>query len=86
MSTTRRSDAADEITPLSMAVIDAIADREGVDPVDLEPPLYDVIDLDALDSLVRGPAQSTIEITFQYGEYDVRVTNHGDIDVSPIGE
>jgi len=55
---------------LSTKVTTAVAAREGVDPVEFEKPLYDVVDVGALETIVefagRGP-QWEVEITFTYG-------------------
>ena len=80
MSTVQRTDTVADRTPLSMEVIDAIAAQADVDPVDLDTPLYEVIDLDALDALTTGaPESATVEITFQYEGYDVHVTGDREI-------
>jgi hypothetical protein len=51
-----------------------VAAREGVDPIELEKPLYDIVDVDALEALVesagRGP-QNEVQITFTYYGYEV---------------
>lgn len=73
----------------SQAVIDAVASREGVEPVNLEPPLYDAIDPDALDALVKltapGPEQAPIAIEFPYHGYEVHVCSAGGVTVSIKG-
>lgn len=62
----------------STAVVEAVAERVGVDPIDLNPPLYRAIDPDALDdlltSLETGDADGSV--SFHYLGYDVTV--HGD--------
>jgi len=57
--------------PLSMTVVECVADAEDVDPVALEP-LYDAIDPDLLDSLPDAAGFSTLE--FDYQGYTVAVT------------
>ena len=70
----------------STAVIEAIAEYEGLDPVELEPPLFEVIDPDALDALVgneeSGQAQSDIAVQFTYNQCRVKVSSDGSIEVS----
>lgn len=61
---------------LSEAVVDAVADAADADPIDL-PPLYGVVDPDALDGLF-GPIlgdglPSGGRIEFSYAGYDVAV-------------
>lgn len=69
----------------SRAVVDAIAEREGVEPTELSPRLYDVIDPEALDSLF-APAETdtsrpTGTVRFSYNGYDVHVSSAGAVHV-----
>lgn len=70
---------------LSGAVVEAVADREGVDPANVHPPLYSVIDTDALDAIfasTHGNSRHTIgEITFQYCGYSVTVDDSGTVTI-----
>lgn len=87
MSTVQRGDAVGESTPLSMEVIDAIAEQEGIDPIDLETPIYEVIDLDAVDALTTGDTSTNdIEVSFTYEGYEVTVDNDRDIRISSADE
>lgn len=76
----------DSETPPSTAVIEAIADHEGRDPMDLEQPLYEVIDPDALDALTgngaTGQAPAEIAVEFTYNGCRVSVSNDGSVEVS----
>lgn len=77
---------SDTDTPPSMAVVEAIADHEGVDPIDLERPLFDVVDTDALDAFIGhdgSPPASNAEVRFTYDGYRVRVSGDGSVDVTP---
>ena len=86
-----RSDEADRQS-LSFAVIEAVAEREGIDPVDLTPPayepLYAVVDPEALDALflarTNGTVRSPGSISFEFCDYDVTVTSEGDVTVSDL--
>lgn len=64
----------------SMAVISTVAALAGTDPVDL-PPLYSVVDADALDALVDpnllGSRQSDVQISFAYNGHEVTVHSYG---------
>lgn len=71
------------IDELSTDVITTIADHEGVDPMDLEPPLYEVVDLDALEMLFDRDADVDGRFVFSYNGYDVTVTSDGDVRISP---
>ena len=76
--------------PLSFEIIAAVADREGVEPTDIEPPeyeaLYDVINPEALDSLFLpredGTPRSSGRVEFRFCGYEVVVTNDGEVSVS----
>jgi hypothetical protein len=69
-----------DITP-SVAVVEAVADREGVAPEDLQTPLYERLNPEALDSLFRGSSGS---VTFEYLEYVVTVDSTGTVELEPI--
>lgn len=59
----------------SGAVVERVAEAEGVDPLDLDP-LYEAIDPDALDKLCGGAdydARSSARIVFDYNGYTVVV-------------
>lgn len=65
---------------LSVSIIRAVATVAGVDPLSLQPRLYDVIDPDALETLVAtNTAQSEIRVTFVFGAYKITVTQAGEI-------
>ena len=67
--------------PASEAVVAAVAAVSGAPTVDLEP-LYEVLDPDALDSLIehaRRTDAGTHELQFAYAGYDVGVRSDGRI-------
>ncbi|RKD94639.1 HalOD1 output domain-containing protein [Halopiger aswanensis] len=75
----------------SVRVVEAIAAAEGVDPADLEPPLYDVLDPDALDTLADSlcsnggqfdGAASRVEFTYRTYRVEVEIGNANGIDVT----
>ncbi|GAB3026468.1 HalOD1 output domain-containing protein [Natronobiforma cellulositropha] len=81
-----RVDSWHHRTP-SQAVIEAVADAEGVAPTDLCPPTYeslhDVVDPSALDDLFaprhNGIPRGNGRITFQFCGYTVMVTGDGNV-------
>lgn len=76
--------AADE-TP-SEGVIKTVASLEGRDPTALDPPLYTVVDPDALDQLhtpAKTDGDNRVSVTFAYGDHEVTVRNSGIILVRP---
>lgn len=64
---------------VSEAVISAIADLENVSPLEL-PPLYEVIDPDALNVLFQRDATPR-RVEFSYRGHDVVVRNEGDVSI-----
>ncbi len=68
----------------SRVVIEKLADADGVEPVELEPPLGTVIDTDALDRLFATRSATAGRVTFRYCDYDVTVTSEGNVMVSSV--
>ena len=68
---------ADRSEPLSQVVVEAVASAEGVDPLDLEVPLYDAVDPDALDALFESGGAVDGRVEFEYYGYDVTATGDG---------
>lgn len=66
---------------MSMAVLTAIAEREGIDAGEFGIPLYEVIDPDALEVLFKD---DTGQVTFEYQGYTVTVDHTGDVDLSGL--
>ena len=75
----------EEVSP-SESVIESVATREGVDPMDLDVPLFDAVDPDALDALVRTGSDEgnrpPIQVSFTYLGYNVIVASDGLVHVS----
>lgn len=85
-----------EVTPIesgtpernpSERIVEAVADAEGVDPLEL-PPLYDAVDPDAVDSLfapqlrVGSVPSHDAAVRFEYHGYVVRVAATGRISLT----
>ena len=68
----------------SVRVISEVAEREGIDSVDIDTPLYEVIDPDALDSLFASAGQHThgCHVIFTYAGHEVTVRADGTVDVT----
>lgn len=66
----------DDDEPLDVAITYAIAALEGIDPEDVEPPLHDVVDPEALERLITS-ATGDARARFSVGGYDVTVANGG---------
>lgn len=71
---------------LSLEVIEKIAAQKGVDPIALNPPLHDIIDLEALDAIfdttTNGRRRGAGSVRFTYDGYEVAVFSNGDIEIS----
>ena len=69
----------------SERVVEAVAARKGVDPLDLVVPLFESVDPDMLDLLVRtaddGADRSSARVEFVYDGYQVTVTADGSVDL-----
>lgn len=65
---------------LTYTIVQKIADRTETDPLDL-PPLFDTIDPDVLQDLVKSSEEATTTIRFDYCSYDVQVSGNGNINV-----
>ena len=52
---------------ISLKVVEKVADREGVDPLALHPPLHTVIDTEALDSLFQSTPSTSRSGTLSFG-------------------
>lgn len=70
----------------SEAVVEKVASSEGIEPTQLEVPLYDSIDPDALNSLVEfsdsRPGTDPLRVEFTYCGYDVVVSADGTVDLA----
>lgn len=67
----------------SEAVIQAVAEAKGVDPLDLDP-LYDRIDLDAVDRLFASADVPAGRLTFDVAGCRVRVRADGQVSATPL--
>ncbi|MFA9427025.1 HalOD1 output domain-containing protein [Natronorubrum sp. A-ect3] len=78
-------DGDSENTPV-YAVVSAVGDAEGADPVDL-PPLYNAVDPEALNDLFMSRANSAVgTVEFEYAGYIVIVRGEGTVEVRSIHE
>ncbi|MDS0282818.1 HalOD1 output domain-containing protein [Haloarcula onubensis] len=75
----------DTACTVSDRVIRAVADREGVSPLDISTPLFDAIDPDALDRLY-GNHGDGVTTVFEYSGYRVTVHGGGRVELGPIAE
>lgn len=66
-----------------MTGLESVADAKGVDPLDLSPPLTEVINPSALDELFWN-THATGRVVFEYSGYEVTVHSDGTVDVHPL--
>lgn len=88
-----RDTASDAIhssdTPPSTKLIEVVAARKGVAPLDLPERLYDAIDPDALDALLmpsNADGDDSLSVEFTYCGYHVSMDQDGHITLQPIIE
>ncbi len=78
----------DSAASLSTTLVMAAADARGVEPSDLQPQLYDIVDPDALDALfesIRANAHSSpVRLTFSEWGCRMTVDSEGLIEVEPL--
>jgi len=70
----------------STAVVEAVADALGREPVDVSP-LQHHVDAEALDALVAhqtAEGANGVRVTFEYEEFEVTVDSDGGIEISPV--
>lgn len=76
-----------EEEPLSVTIVRAVAEQEGVDPTEIRPPeyeaLYDVCNPEALERLFSDDTGGTADgrVTFPFCGYEVRVTSNGTVSI-----
>jgi hypothetical protein len=66
------------------AVVTGVAEAEGVSPQEVDPPLYSVIDADALERFVASIDGSDAEdagVSFEYAGHEVTVSGTGEVRV-----
>lgn len=67
--TTMTGTAVHSDTAVSVEVVETIAAVTGTDPLEMNPPLYEVVDTDALDMLFRRSSEARVE--FEYNDHTV---------------
>ena len=72
--------------PLSVRIVREVAAHDGVDPMELSPPLFHAIDPAALDALFEPTESSgsrTGRVTFTYDGKQVTVDGDGAVEIDP---
>jgi len=65
------------VTDVSTSVVVAVADADGVDPVEMDERLHDWVDPDALDAVVGSMDSGAVE--FEMADHRVRVRADGHV-------
>lgn len=76
------------MTPTQM-IVEKVAEADDVSPEELDPPLIEVIDPDALDDIFRNTATADRrggQVTFPYRGYMITVSGDGNISIDPLEE
>ncbi|MFC4360019.1 HalOD1 output domain-containing protein [Halobium salinum] len=72
---------------LGTAVVEAVAEATGIDPLKLDTRLYDVVDPDGLEQVFGKKADGAIRtggrLTFELAECEVTVYSEGRVVVTP---
>jgi hypothetical protein len=79
-------DTADGL-PVSMVLLDTVAEAIGMESLLREPPLYDVIDPDALDALFASAAASEradTSVVFEFAGCEVTVCSPNDVLITQL--
>lgn len=79
-----RPTLTDGDSDLGYRIVTEVARREGTDPLALEVPLYEVVDVDAMASILHSAGPDTT-ITFRYVGREVTVSGDGSVVVGADG-
>jgi len=71
---------------ISLKIVDKVAEREGVQPEELNPPIHYAINTDVLDSLYEASdsGRSPSRVEFVYNGYTVTVDSTGDVALEEV--
>ncbi|AEH37979.1 HalOD1 output domain-containing protein [Halopiger xanaduensis] len=85
MSSPEDASTSSNAVPPSQAIVAAVADREGVDVTEIEPPEYEplftVVNPEALDELFDRPSAGPARVHLEYAGYAITVHGDGRVDV-----
>lgn len=74
----------DEIEELQTQVITTVAERKGIDPIDLTPPLHSAIDPDALEALFSERDNGFVHVEFTYAGVDVTIEGEENVEIEIV--
>lgn len=67
-----------------LAIVEAVSKHEGTAPSSLDPPLYEAVEPDALETLLNGTGSapdSPVTIRFEYAGYRIAAGSDGSLDI-----
>ena len=64
---------------ISVGVVEALAEARGISPMEVDEPLYDAVDPEALDQIFDPNDDGGGHVVFTVGEHEVTVTAERDI-------
>lgn len=79
------TEGEDSAESAAVAVVEKVAEVEGADPLEMMPPLSDILDPDALDALF-ATGDRHIMTTINYRGHAVTIYGSGEVDVLPAAE
>lgn len=68
----------------SLSILEAIAERDGSAASTMEPPLYEIVDPDALDQLLGGNGRDTqppVTVRFEYAGHRIVAGSDGTLEI-----
>lgn len=74
----------EEIESLSTQVVTMVAERKGIDPVELTQPLHSGIDPDALEALFSERRNEFVRVTFTYAGFEVTIEGNEYVEVEVV--
>lgn len=68
----------------SEAVLRSLAAVTGVDQLEIEPPLYESIDPDALDQLFESAQSDDLHVSFAHSDHRIIIDGNGDLSIQEV--
>lgn len=78
------TNAVDET--LLVEIVEAVAEQKGVDPLDIDEQLYDIVDPEALAILFRGTESTEGHVLFEMAGVQVRVSAEYEVSTQEVPE
>lgn len=79
------NEKAQSKTEITSKVVETVAGAAGVDPLELNPPLFAVINPDALEAVYES-ASEQFKVEFEYAGYLVTISGDGTVTATEPGD